>query len=257
MFFAAAPPDVREVFNLPEQIPPIFFRAMPPCARLGHSPEENEQLLRKGIATSAHRAAQPQEKHSSKICVDTNETSSWHLKMWLGVRTEADLLSLVSAVREQVKALDKDLPLPTITTLEHIVGDSISERRFNLFLLSALALVAMVLAGVGIYGVMAQSVSQRTHEIGIRMALGARAVDVLRLVMRQSLALTLSGAGVGLVGAWVLTRVLAGLLFGVSATDPVTFALITLLLIGVAVLAGYLPARRAARVDPMVALRHE
>jgi putative ABC transport system permease protein len=177
--------------------------------------------------------------------------------MWIAMRAEAEPLSLVSAVREQVKALDKDLSLPTLTTLEGIVSDSLSERRFNLFLLGALALVALVMAAVGIYGVMAQAVSRRTHEIGIRMALGARAVDVLGLVLRQSLALILSGAGVGLVGAWALTRVMAGLLFGVSATDPVTFVSIALLLIGVALLASYLPARRAAKVDPMVALRHE
>jgi len=177
--------------------------------------------------------------------------------MWLAVRTEADPLSLVSAVREQVKAMDKDLPLATITTLEGIVSDSLSGRRFNLFLLGALAMVAMALAGVGIYGVMAQVVSQRTHEIGIRMALGASAVDALGLVLRQSLALTISGVGVGLVGAWALTRVMTGLLFGVSATDPGVFALTTLLLTGVALLASYLPARRAAKVDPMVALRHE
>jgi len=177
--------------------------------------------------------------------------------MWIALRTEADPLSLVGAAREQVKALDKDLPLPTITTMERIVGNSLSERRFNLFLLGALALVAMALAGVGIYGVMAQGVSQRAREIGIRMALGARRDDVTRLFIKQGMALVMLGVALGSLGAFALTRVMKSLLFNVSATDPLTFACVALLLSLIALAACYLPARRAARIDPLAALRHE
>jgi len=177
--------------------------------------------------------------------------------MWLAVRTEGDPLSLVGAVREQVKALDKDLPLSMITTLERVVGDSLSERRFNLFLLGALALVALTLASVGIYGVMAQSVSNRTREIGVRMALGAQPRDILRLVLRHGLALALSGVAAGLMISFAVTRLMSGLLYGVPATDPPTFGAIAVLLTLVALLACYTPARRATKIDPLAALRCE
>ena len=138
-----------------------------------------------------------------------------------------------------------------------LVARSIAPRRFNMLLLGAFASIALVLAIVGIYGVIAYSVTQRTHEIGIRIALGARTTDVLRLIVTQGMMLTLLGVGLGLAGSFITTRLMRSLLYGVSATDPLTFFAVSLLLSIVALLACYIPARRAAKVDPMVALRYE
>jgi putative ABC transport system permease protein len=175
----------------------------------------------------------------------------------LVVRTASDPQGFASSVRQQVLAIDRDQPVSAMRTMSDVLSESIAQQRFRTLLLTIFAAVAMILAAVGIYGVIAYSVTQRTHEVGIRMALGAQPRDVLRLILRQGLALTLIGIGLGLAGAFALTRVMSGLLFGVSATDPLTFAGITLLLTFVAMLACYLPARRATRVDPMVALRYE
>jgi len=144
-----------------------------------------------------------------------------------------------------------------IQTLEQVISDSIAPLRFRTLLLGLFAVVALVLATVGIYGVMAYAVMQRTHEIGIRMALGAQLRDVLKLVIGQGMRLALIGIALGLLAASALTRLVKSLLFGVSATDPVTFVIVATLLAGMALLACWLPARRATKVDPMIALRRE
>jgi putative ABC transport system permease protein len=177
--------------------------------------------------------------------------------MEIVVRTIGDPLTLAGAVREAVWSLDRDLPIGAIQTMEHILARTTSQRQLNMLLLGLFASVALILSAVGIYGVMAYSVTQRTHEIGIRMALGAARRDVLKLVVGQAAGLTFVGVAIGLVAAFALTRFMSSLLFGVSATDPVTFALISMLLIAVALLASYVPARRAMKVDPMIALRYE
>jgi putative ABC transport system permease protein len=175
----------------------------------------------------------------------------------LVVRTTVDPLSLAAAVRNEVWAVDKDQPVSNISTMEEILSESVAKQRFNMLLLAVFAAIALVLAGVGIYGLISYSVTQRTHEIGIRMALGATSRDVLAMVIGQGLKLVVAGIAIGLVAALALTRVMASMLFGVQATDPVTFAAISVVLAAVAMLASYIPARRATRVDPMIALRYE
>src|SRR5436190_6096524 len=173
------------------------------------------------------------------------------------VRTAVDPLSLATSVRNAIWAVDKDQSVANINSMEHIVAGAVARQRFSMLLLAIFAGVALVLAAVGIYGVMSYSVAQRTHEIGIRMALGAQRSDVLKMTVKQGLRLVGFGLLIGLVVAFVLTRVMTSLLFGISATDPITFVTISLVLLAVAMLASYIPSVRAMRVDPMVALRYQ
>jgi putative ABC transport system permease protein len=198
------------------------------------------------------------------LSTDSNRVQSYYPylqnpggSMSIVVRTTGDPASLSNVVRQQVLAIDPDQPIYGVQTMGEIWEDSIAPDRLLLMLLGTFAAVALVLAGVGIYGVMAYSVTQRTHEIGIRMALGARQSNVLGMVIRQGMTLAVAGLAIGLGGAWLATRAMASLLFGVSATDPTTFALISLVLTGVALGACFVPARRATKVDPMIALRYE
>jgi putative ABC transport system permease protein len=175
----------------------------------------------------------------------------------LMVRTRVRPEAMADAIRKTVWSLDPDQPILQLGTMQGRLDEIYAPRRFNMLLFGVFALVALLLASVGIYGVLAYAVTQRTHEIGIRLALGAKTRDVLWLIVRQGLALTLIGVALGLGAALALTRVLQNLLYGVSATDPATFAGIALLLLGVACVASFIPARRATKVDPLVALRHE
>jgi putative ABC transport system permease protein len=173
------------------------------------------------------------------------------------VRTRIDPMYVSSSVRQAIWSIDKDLPFTQVRTMKQRLSQSFAGRRFHLILLGVFAGLALILSLVGIYGVMSYSVAQRTHEIGIRIALGAERRHVLSLVLGQGMVLTLIGAGAGLAGAFALTRFLASLLYGVHPIDAVTFAVVSLLLTAIAILACYIPARRATKVDPMVALRYE
>ena len=171
------------------------------------------------------------------------------------VRTSVEPMSLATSTRDAIWAVDKDQPVANVDTMDHIVSEAIARQRFSMLLLGIFAALALILAAVGIYGVMSYSVAQRIHEIGIRMALGARRTDVLKMIVNQGLKLVSIGMMLGLAAAFLLTRVLQSLLFGISATDPVTFFGISLVLLAVAILASYLPALRATKVDPIIALR--
>ena len=164
---------------------------------------------------------------------------------------------MVSAIRATVSDLDKDLPLSDIKTLDQVASAAVARTRFTMLLLSVFAGVALLLAAIGIYGVISYSLSQRTHEIGIRIALGAQSTDIIAMVAREGMSLALVGIFAGLLSAIGLTRVMSSLLFGVGVTDPVTFASIGVVLAGVALGACLVPARRALKMDPATALRHE
>jgi predicted permease len=175
----------------------------------------------------------------------------------LAVRTAAEPESLTAAVRGIIQSADKELPVFRVTTMERMMADSTSQRRFATILLGIFALVALILASVGLFGVMSYTVAQRTHEIGIRMALGAQTLDVLKVVIKQAMFLVLTGVAIGLTASFGLTRLMKSLLFGISETDTMTFVIIPLLLAVVAMLACYMPAKRATKVDPLIALRSE
>src|SRR5262245_27076724 len=177
--------------------------------------------------------------------------------MNLVMRTDGDPRGLAAIAREEIRALDKNLPVTGFAMMENIAAASIASRRLNLIIMSVFAVLAMLLAIVGIYGVMSYAVTQRTHEIGLRMALGAQTSDVVKLILRAGMKLTLTGVIIGLAAAFGLTRLMVTLLFGVTPMDAVTFVTVTIVLIFVALLACYIPARRATKVDPLVALRHD
>jgi predicted permease len=173
----------------------------------------------------------------------------------LVVRTNIDPMSLAIPVRNAIWSVDKDQTVADIDTMDHIVAQAVARQRFSMLLLGLFAALALLLASIGIYGVMSYSVAQRTREIGIRIALGARRADVLQMTVKQALKLVAAGMIIGLIAAFLLTRVLASLLFGISATDPITFIGISVVLLAVALLASYVPALRATKVDPIIALR--
>ncbi|HVG21442.1 MAG TPA: ABC transporter permease [Blastocatellia bacterium] len=181
----------------------------------------------------------------------------WKRWMYLAVRSSMDTSTLTNEVKKQIWAIDKLIPVTRVQTMTQVMAASIAGQQFNMTLMGIFAGVALALAAVGIYGVTSYSVTQRTREIGIRMALGAQGRDVLKLILRQGAALAGTGVAIGLAAAVALTRLMSSLLYGVSATDPLTFAVISLLLTGVALGACFVPARRATKVDPGVALRHE
>jgi putative ABC transport system permease protein len=188
-------------------------------------------------------------------------TDQWRLfadrALWLVVRTRDQSAELAPAIRQAIWSVDKDQPIVRVATMDQRLASSAAERRFALILFEAFAFVAVVLVTVGLYGVLSASVTERTREIGVRLALGAQRRDVLYLILRQGLTLTLAGVSLGLLASWGVTRLLTKLLYGVSATDPLVFGGVAALLTAVALLACYVPARRAMKVDPLVILRSE
>jgi len=173
------------------------------------------------------------------------------------VRAVGEPAELASSLRAAIWGLDDQLAVAQVRTMDEIVGESTAPRRINLYLLAGFAVTARMLAAIGIYGVIAYSVGRRTQEIGIRLALGAGRFDVLLLILKPGFALTLAGTGLGIAAALALIRLMSAMLFGVRPTDPLTFAAVSVVLVLVSLLASYIPARRAAKVDPMVALRYE
>jgi putative ABC transport system permease protein len=218
--------------------------------------EESEAPWRTvvGVVADARRTSLEQEARPSAFLPFYQTPSP---SMMVVLRTTGDPLALAGAVRREIREIEPNIPASQVATLEALLGERLAQRRFSTLLLGIFSALALLLASVGVYGVIAFMVNQGTREIGIRMALGARSVDVLQLVLRQLFVLVLLGIGIGLLAALALSRTLSGMLYGMSATDPVTYVGIALLLAAVAVLASYLPARRATRVDPIIALRTE
>jgi putative ABC transport system permease protein len=177
--------------------------------------------------------------------------------MALVVRANGDASRLATAVQKEIRALDPEQPIADVRTMDEVISKSIARPRFNTLLLSIFAGLALVLVSVGLYGVMNYSASQRTHEVGIRMALGATRADIMRLVVGNGMVLTLIGIGIGVAASLGLTRLMQTFLFGVGTTDALTFVVVSVLLSAVALVANYIPARRATRVNPVIALRYE
>ena len=201
------------------------------------------------------KPASLQDEAGAQIYTPHSQDGSWGL-MTLTIRTAADPSTVATMLRREVLALDKDLPIFNVKTMDEAVAATIGSRRISMLLFSVFAGAALLLAAIGIYGVMAYTVTQRTQEIGIRMALGAQKGDVLRMIVRQGMTLTIIGVFAGLLGALGLTKTIATLLFGVGANDPASFIGISILVLSIAFLACYLPARRAAKLDPLTALSH-
>jgi predicted permease len=222
--------------------------------RLGTADDDAPWLTVVGVVGSVKQYALDTE---SRVALYAPHSQNPASTMNVAARTTTDPLSLVAAITKEARSLDPNVPIYDVKTMEQRLSESLARRRFAMFALGLFAVVAMLLAIIGIYGVMSYSVAQRTREIGIRVALGAQTLDVLKMVVGQGMLLAIIGVCIGLLGALGVTRVMASLLFGVSAIDLTTFAGITLLLLAVALLACLIPARKATRVDPMVALRYE
>jgi len=181
----------------------------------------------------------------------------WFIPRDLAIRTTGDPMSLVGSVRQVIREVDPDQPVSNIATMADVLGEEASQRRMGMIMLVAFAGLALLLASLGIYGVLAYFVTQHTNEIGVRLALGATPRNILFLVLKKGMGLTLVGVVIGVVASFALTRLMSSLLFGVKASDPLTFVAVPLLLAAVALLACAIPARRATKVDPIVALRYE
>jgi putative ABC transport system permease protein len=249
-------PDATRVIVINQTMANRYFPGEDPIGKrinLGN-PQQSPWLTIVGIVSDTRHEGLSAEPYSQMYAVHT-QTPRRSLNLVL--RTSGDPMGLVSAIRSRVSEVDGELPLSNVRTMEQILSDSILRPRFNMLLITIFAVVAMTLASVGVYGVIAYSVTQRTHEIGVRIALGARPRDIFKMVVGQGLKLAITGVGAGVVAAFALTRVMVGLLYGVEATDPLTFTAISTGLTAIVILASYVPARRATKVDPINSLRYE
>jgi putative ABC transport system permease protein len=227
--------------------------------RVSFSTNEPQWYEIVGVAGNIkHRALEAADRPELYVPYRQPLFAGWTVRpMYVMVRTSADPVSTAAIVRHEVARLDRDQPISDVRTMDERIGRSLSSRRFSMVLLALFAGLALTLAAVGIYGIVAYSVTERTHEIGVRVALGAQRRDVMAMVVGQGMAMTVAGTAIGVAASAALARLMSSLLFGVSAVDPVTFVAIPLLLIAVALAACYVPARRATRVDPLQTLRSE
>ena len=221
--------------------------------KVGADPADSWQLIVGIVRDIKHRTLE--EEPQPEVYTPYLQTSDWALG--IVVRTTSDPRSLAAVVRQAIWSADREVPISRFATMDEFVSDSVSSRRFNLALLSIFAVIALSLAAIGIYGVTSYAVTQRTREIGIRMALGAQRGSVMTLIIRQGMTVILIGISIGVITAAALARLMRGLLYEVGAGDPLTYIFVTVLLSGVALLACYFPARSATRIDPMIAIRHE
>jgi predicted permease len=233
----------------------FFGNDNPLGRRIGVGEKQPEREIIGVIKDTKYRDLKEQAPRT--VYVPLAQATAMSAELTLHARTAGEPANLVAAIRREVETLDKNLPVYNVRTFNDLVAQSIYRERLIATLSGFFGLLALLLASLGLYGVMAYSVARRTREIGIRLALGAQTSDVLKLIVRHGMGLALVGIGLGVVAAWASMRVLANLLFGVSPTDLLTFVSIPLVLVAVALLACYLPARRAAKVDPLTALRHE
>lgn len=252
-------PDTQPVILINQRLAEQYWPNEDPIGKrlkIGAVDSPNQWLTVAGVVNNVRQTGLYEQKHEIYVPY-AQERRVFMAPRDLVVSTKADAASVVGAVRQAVWSVDKDQPISNVQTMDQVVAASISKERFQTLLLGLFAALALLLACVGLYGVISYAVVQRTHEIGVRMALGAKPVDVLRLVIRQGMGLTIIGLIVGVAVGSVVTRVLSDMLYGVGTRDPLTFVGAPLLLLVVAFLACYIPARRATRIDPLVALRYE
>ncbi len=252
-------PDSQPVILINQRLAEQYWPGEEPIGKrlkIGPADSPNQWLTVAGIVNNVRQTGLYEQKHEIYVPY-AQERRVFMAPRDLVVSTKGDAASVVGAVRQAVWSVDKDQPVSNVRTMDQVVAASSSKERFQSLLLGLFAALALLLACVGLYGVISYAVVQRTHEIGVRMALGAKPVDVLRLVIRQGMGLTIIGLIVGVAVGSVVTRVLADMLYGVGTRDPLTFVGAPLLLLVVAFLACYIPARRATRIDPLVALRYE
>jgi putative ABC transport system permease protein len=234
--------------------PPIAL--LPPSVAQSDYPKEQQKFTIIGVVGNARYSSLEREA-GPMVYVPYSQNAEGTLSMWFAIHTDRDPLSVAPAVRHAMGDLDRELPLGPMATMEEVVTDQIGRPRIEMFVLSTFGGLALLLAGVGVYGVMSYSIAQRTREIGIRMALGARMRDVMQMIMRQGAVLIILGLIIGFGGAMLLTNLMKSMIYGIGVSDPEVFMVACGLLVFTALLATYFPARRAAKIDPQIALRNE
>ncbi|HEV7747773.1 MAG TPA: ABC transporter permease [Pyrinomonadaceae bacterium] len=251
--------NTERVIVINETMARVYWQNEDPVGKrlaIGESSKDTSWRTIVGVVADNRHASLSEAPVPTAFIAYRQDLESWP-RMGFVIKSQTTAASLTSVVRAELAGIDRAQPVYAIEPMDNLLRTSVAQRRFVMLLLGSLAAIALVLAMIGVYGVISFSVSERTQEIGIRMALGARAFDVLRMVLGQGMRVAVVGIAIGLAAAFALTRLLASMLFEVSATDPRTFAIVAAMLAGIALLACYLPARRATKVDPLVALRYE